>query len=92
MKKLGWVSELTTDASIISVPYDLPNLQVGSLFIIPSGIDKATGRLFRVVELSNTMAYPASITCRLVPEYEDTMQPEELSFTHSSFNVLATED
>ena len=92
MKKLGWVSELGDDASIISVPYDTPNLQVGCLFIVPSGIDGAVGRLFRVVEMSTIMAYPASVTCRIVPEYVDTMQPSDGVFVHSSFNVLATEE
>lgn len=92
MKKLGWDSERTTDVSIISVPYDTPSIQVGSLFIIPSGIDGAVGRLFRVTKLSNIMVYPASITCEIVPEYEDTMEKSELTFQHSSFNVLNTEE
>ena len=92
MKKLGWDSERTTDASIISVPYDTPNIQVGCLFIIPSGIDGAVGRLFRITKLSNIMVYPASITCEIVPEYEDTMDKTELTFQHSSFNVLNTEE
>ena len=41
LKKMGWVAELQENSSIIHVPYDLPNLQVGALFIIPSGLDKA---------------------------------------------------
>ena len=44
MKKLGWVSELDENASLISIPYDTPNIQVGALFIIPSAVDKAKGR------------------------------------------------
>ena len=66
MKKLGWDSELQTEESIISVPYDLHDIQVGALFIIPSGLDNTKGRLFRVTELSVGIVYPASITCRLV--------------------------
>lgn len=93
MKKLGWDAELNTDASVIHVPYDLPNLQVGCLFIVPSGLDNALGRLFRVTKLSNIMAYPASISCEIVPEYEDTMSSAEVhDFSHSSFNVLNTEE
>ena len=92
MKKLGWDSERTTEASIISVPYDTPGIQVGCLFIIPSGIDGAVGRLFRVTKLSNIMVYPASITCELIPEFEDAMEKPELDFRHSSFNVLNTEE
>lgn len=71
LKKIGWVSELQAEESLISVPYNLPNLQVGSLFIIPSGIDKAKGRVFRVTAMHNIMIYPASITCVIAPEYED---------------------
>lgn len=92
MKKLGWISELDEDASIISVPYDLEKIQVGSLFIVPSGIDCAQGRLFRVAELSNIMVYPASITCKIVPEYENTFSRSQLNHTHSSFNLLNDEE
>ena len=92
MKNLGWVSELDETASIISVPYDLQGLQAGSLFIVPSGLDNAEGRLFRVVELSTIMIYPASITCKLVPEYENTFSSSQYNHKHSSFNLLNEED
>lgn len=91
LKKIGWVSELQENASLIHVPYDLPNLQQGALFIVPSGIDNASGRLFRVSSLSNIMVYPASITCEIVPEYEDTMDRESLNYTYSG-NVLLAEE
>jgi len=48
MKKLGWVSELSEQVATITVPYDTPQLQVGALFLVPSGIDNSQGRLFRV--------------------------------------------
>ena len=92
MKKLGWLSELNENASLISVPYDLPNVQVGSLFIVPSGIDGAVGRLFRVVEMSNIMIYPASITCKIVPEYEDTCDTSQEAHLNDSFSMLRRED
>ena len=92
MKKLGWDSELDKQASIMSVSYDTPNIQVGALFIVPSALDHTDGRLFRVTKLSSIMIYPASITCELVPEYGDTMQPSDMNFTHSSFNVLNREE
>lgn len=92
MKKLGWVSELQEQPSIISVPYDTPKLQVGALFIIPSGIDNSQGRLFRVVSLSNTMIYPSAITCRLVPEFENTYTDDSYVYEHSSFNLLNREE
>ena len=92
LKKLGWISELSENASIISVPYDLKGLQQGALFIVPSGLDNAEGRLFRVTKLSNIMVYPASITCQIVPEYENTFSDNQYNYQHSSFNLLKTEE
>lgn len=92
MKKTGWVSELQENASIIHVPYDLQGLQQGALFIVPSGLDNAKGRVFRVTKLSNIMVYPASITCEIAPEYADNYQKGQSNFKHSSFNLLAEED
>jgi hypothetical protein len=92
MKKLGWNAELTTDASLISVPYDLNGIQQGSLFYIPSAFDNTCDRLFRVVEMSSIMIYPASLTCRLVPEYETTFSANLHDHTKNSFNLLRTED
>lgn len=92
MKKLGWNSELTTSAAIISVPYDLNGIQQGSLFYIPSAFDNTHERLFRVVELSSIMIYPASLTCRLVPEFEDTFSDNLYDHTRNSFNLLRTEE
>ena len=86
LKKMGWVAELQENSSIIHVPYDLPNLQVGALFIIPSGIDKAEGRVFRVISMQNIMVYPASITCEIAPEYEDIDEP----ILHEDFTSQTT--
>ena len=91
MKKMGWVSELQDGESIISVPYDLHDLQVGCLFIIPSGIDNTQGRIFRVTELLNTMIYPASITCKIVPQYENEFAEQLLDHSTNSFNLLQSE-
>ena len=92
MKKLGWNSELTSDASVISVPYDLEGVQQGSLFYIPSAFDNTKERLFRVVEMSSIMIYPASLTCKLVPEYENTFSANLLDHKRNSFNLLRTEE
>lgn len=91
MKKMGWMSELQEGESIISVPYDLQDIQVGCLFIIPSGIDNTKGRIFRVTELSNIMIYPASITCKIVPQYENDFQDQLLDHSTNSFNFLEEE-
>ena len=89
LKKMGWVTELQENSSIIHVPYDLPNLQVGALFIIPSGIDKAEGRVFRVISMQNIMVYPASIACEIAPEYEDIDEPIlHEDFTQSTTTLL----
>lgn len=91
-KMLGWVSELQENSSIIHVDYDLPNLQEGCLFIIPSGLDDGKGRLFKVVRLSTVMVYPASVSCEIVPEYEDTLNKLTINdYTESSFNLLQDE-
>ena len=92
LKKIGWVSELQESASIIHVPYDLPKLQQGALFIIPSGIDCATGRLFRVGKLTNGIIYPASMTCEIVPEYENTFENNQMDYTKTDFNLLNNEE
>lgn len=92
MKKLGWVSELNEQVSAISVSYDLENLQVGAMFVVPSGIDGAEGRFFRVIEINNIAIYPASITCRLVPEYENTFSDDSYIHEETSMNLLNRED
>ena len=38
--------------------------------------------------MSAIMIYPASITCKLVPEYEDTYSNSKDNFKHSSINLL----
>lgn len=92
MRKKGWVVELQDGASLISVPFDLHDLQRGALFAIPSGLDNTSGRLFRVESLLNTMIYPSSITCEIVPEWEDTLPDSKLDRQHTDFNFLAQED
>ena len=89
LKKIGWVAELQEDASLIHVPYDLKGLQKGALFYIPSGIDNSAFKLFRVESLSNIMVYPASITCEVVPEFEDKLPLSAVKdFSISNFNLL----
>ena len=92
MKKLGWVAELNEQASIISVPYDLEEIQVGALFIIPSAVNPKEGRVFRVSKMSTIMIYPSSITCEIVPEYENTFSNDTFDHHTNSFNILNKED
>ncbi len=89
LKKMGWVAELQESSSIIHVPYDLKDLQVGALFIIPSGLDHAKGRVFRVISMQNIMVYPAYIACEIAPEYEDIDEPIlHEDFTQSTTTLL----
>jgi hypothetical protein len=89
LKKMGWVAELQEGSSIIHVPYDLEGLQAGALFSIPSGLDTAKARLFRVINMQNIMVYPASIACELALEYIDTDEPSQIQdFKQNNFTVL----
>ncbi len=92
MRKFGWLSELSEGASLIEVPYDLHDIQVGALFLIPSGIDGAQGRLFKVVRMSNIMISPASITCAIVPEFMDTYDNPTKRYENNSFTLLNSEE
>ena len=81
---MGWVAELQESSSIIHVPYDLPNLQVGAQFIVPCGIDHAKGRVFRVISMQNIMVYPASIACEIAPEYYSVDEPHLTNDVHDT--------
>lgn len=88
-RKLGWNHERNEDISIIHVPYNL-NVEKGSLFIIPSGIDNTVGRVFEVDDMYTGMVYPASITCLLVP-YIKTRMPKAsttTSYAQNNFTIL----
>lgn len=92
LKKMGWMSELDSNSSIIHVDYDLEGLQQGALFIIPSGLDDGKGRLFRVTKLTNSIVYPASITCEIVPEYIDNFtQVTDYGADLDDLNILGGE-
>ena len=89
LKKMGWVAELQEGASIIHVPYDLKGLEVGALFLVPSGLDKAEGRLFRVISMQNIMIYPASIACEIAVEYGNSDEKVLVQdFSKNNFTVL----
>ncbi len=88
-KKLGWNSELLEGALLANLPYNTPNIEVGCLILIPSGIDNTPPRLFRISRLSNIMIYPASIACECVPEYVNTLPASQTEdFRNSSMQVL----
>ena len=92
MKKRGWVAELNENSSIIEVPYDLKDLQVGALFIVPSGLDNTKGRVFRVINMQNIAVYPVSITCEIAPVYESTFDRQQLHFQDKNMGILNQKD
>jgi hypothetical protein len=79
---MGWVAELQEGSSIIHVPYDLPGIQVGALFEVPSGLDQAKPRTFRVISMQNIMIYPASIACEIALEYESVDEQHLTTTAH----------
>lgn len=92
LKKRGWVAELQENSSLIDVPYDLKDLQVGALFIIPSGLDHARGRVFKVISIQNIAVYPSSITCEIAPVYESTFDRQQLQHEDNNMNILMDGD
>ena len=92
LKKRGWVAELQENSSLIDVPYDLKDLQVGALFIIPSGLDNSKGRVFRVISLQNIAVFPVSITCEIAPVYESTFDRQQLQHEDNNMNILLEDD
>lgn len=92
-KKLGWNSELSEQALVINFPYDTPDIQVGCLVQVPSGLDNAPPRTFRISRMSNIMIYPASITCECVPEYINTLPANQVEdFRNTSMGVLMKDE
>lgn len=88
MKKLGWIAELQENSSIIEVPYDLKNLQIGALFILPGALDGAKGRVFKVISMETIGVYPASILCEIAPVYEDSFDRGKIPHTNDDMNLL----
>lgn len=92
-KKMGWNAELSEGSTLIVVPYDLPKIQKGSLFIIPSGLDNTEGRVFKVLNMKVTAIYPSEITCELGPVLKNELEPSQIhDYSKSNFNVLNDEE
>jgi len=92
MKKLGWASELQEETSIVHVPYNTPKLQNGSLFIVPSGVDNAEGRLFRIIKMSTICMYPASVACQIAPVWKNTFEKSQFDHSDNNFNLLKEDE
>lgn len=93
LKKLGWFSEDIKEPIIIYLPFDLAGLQRGTLIELPSAIEGAEDRLFRVEELNTIMIYPASIACKVVPTYKSKIDKREVhDFSAGDFTMLKPTD
>lgn len=92
MKKLGWNSELSEETSLIQVPYDLKGVQRGALFTLPSAIDGAPGRMFKVEDMFTDPITPAFITCKLAPFFENSFESGQFSHVQNDFNLLNDEE
>ena len=92
MKKMGWNVELQEDVALIQVPYDLKGLQRGALFIIPSGLDDAEGRVFKVEDMQTIAVTPAYITCKIAPVYENKFEESQFQHSATDFNLLKEGD
>lgn len=92
MKKMGWNHELSEEAALIQVPYDIKKLQRGALFIIPSGLDNVEGRAFMLEDMNNIIVTPAYITCKLAPYFINEFDESNYEHKDNNFNLLRGED
>lgn len=67
LKRLGWVTELDQNSSLIHVKFDTPGIQFGCIYSIKDPLTPDKGRLFRITKLQTGIIYPAAVTCQIVP-------------------------
>ena len=77
---------------MIEVPYNLKDLEIGALFIVPSGLDDAKGRVFKVISMQNIAVFPVSITCEIAPVYESTFDRQQMQHEDNNMNLLLDDD
>lgn len=93
MRKLGWNVERDSTTPVIHVPYDTPDLESGCIFIIPSHLDGAQGRVFKVLDMHTSTIYPASIACTLGPVLKTDFERSQVQdFKQNNFNLLKEEE
>ena len=67
--------------------------RVGCLFEIPSGLDGAEARVFKVLKMETIAIYPADITCELGPMFKDELHNTEIKdFSKTNFNLVIEEE
>ena len=88
LRKLGWVSEDPEGKPyIVQVPYDTPNLQKGSLIILPSPLPLELSKVFKITEITVDQVLPDSWYCKVAPKYEkqNALTPEDYKDKPNSF-------
>ena len=88
LKKIGWVSELQEDASLIHVPYDTPKLRDGGVFEVPSGLDNTPGKKFVIKKMRTSMVYPSEVVCHIAPLFTSISQKSQLDYSKQNFTLL----
>lgn len=87
LRKLGWVSEDQSDKPyLVQLPYDTPNLQKGSLIILPSPINDDEG-VFKITDITVDQILPDSWYCKVAPKFEkmDAIKKEDYKDKPYSF-------
>ena len=88
MQKLGWNTEALETCPILHVPYDLPNLERGCMFIIQSGVDSNVGRVFKVLEFKNDAMYPYALAVKLGPVIASDFDRTKMDHSDNDFSVF----
>lgn len=94
LRKLGWVSEDKSDKPyLIQAPFDIPNLQKGCLFILPSPEPLSESRVFKVVDIQVDQVMPDSWYCHVAPKLEEqyAIKTEE-DYKDQSYSFLRIDE
>lgn len=88
LRKLGWVSEDPSDKPyIVQVPYDTPNLQKGSLIILPAPLPLSPSKEFKITDITVDQVLPDSWYCKLAPRFEkyEALTPKDYENKPNTF-------
>jgi hypothetical protein len=89
LKKLGWVSEDKSDKPyLIQMPYDTPNLQKGSLVILPVPAPLIGSKVFKITDITVDQILPDSWYCKVAPKFEDMDKLTLEDYKDKSYSFL----
>jgi len=93
LRKLGWVSEDKNDKPyLIQTAYDTPNLQKGSLFILPAPEPLSESRVFKVVDIQVDQILPDSWYCKVAPKLEKAFALTDEDYKDQSYSFLRIDE